>query len=513
MKKRGAFIGLFLLVIGIGAGFRLTRLDLRPMHHDEANQAVKFGDLLEQGAYRYDPTEHHGPTLYYATLPLAWLRGKATLASLDEVTLRLVPAVFGLAGLGLFLGLRRGLPDTAVVLSAVLAGVSPAMVFFSRFYIQEMLFVCFFVGVMAAVWRYALRPSWAWAAAAGFFCGLMWATKESCILVFAALILGLALSGIGKRPFFPFRPRWGHVAVFLAAGAGVAVLLFSSFFQNPGGIPDAFRAYGTYLERAGQPGLHAHPWFYYLKMLAFSRYGPGPVWSEALVLILALVGFGAALRPGKKEASSLLFARFVAITTLILTVLYSAVPYKTPWNLLPFYAGMILMAGLGAEALITISNRRAARVLVAVVLSGGIVHLSVESYRASFRDYANPKNPYVYAQTVPDFLNLVERVQHVASVHPEKSEILIKVITHPDEAWPLPWYLRRFGRVGYWTDAKAAGNLSDVPLLITSVDIASRLEALLELSHVREHYGLRPEVLLVLHIRKDLWERFLEHGH
>jgi hypothetical protein len=46
------------------------------MHHDEANQAVRFGILLETGEYRYDRHDHHGPTLYYLTLPFAWARGQ-----------------------------------------------------------------------------------------------------------------------------------------------------------------------------------------------------------------------------------------------------------------------------------------------------------------------------------------------------------------------------------------------------------------------------------------------------
>ena len=53
----------------LGLAFRLAWLDLRPMHHDEANQAVRFGQLLETGEYRYDRNDHHGPTLYYLTLP------------------------------------------------------------------------------------------------------------------------------------------------------------------------------------------------------------------------------------------------------------------------------------------------------------------------------------------------------------------------------------------------------------------------------------------------------------
>jgi predicted membrane-bound mannosyltransferase len=66
------------------------------MHHDEANQAYKFGELLEQGEYRYDPAEHHGPTLYYFSLPFAWLIGQKTYAELNEITLRLVTVFFGL---------------------------------------------------------------------------------------------------------------------------------------------------------------------------------------------------------------------------------------------------------------------------------------------------------------------------------------------------------------------------------------------------------------------------------
>ena len=38
----------------------------RTFHPDEANQAFTTGRLLETGVYRYDPKDHHGPTLYYA---------------------------------------------------------------------------------------------------------------------------------------------------------------------------------------------------------------------------------------------------------------------------------------------------------------------------------------------------------------------------------------------------------------------------------------------------------------
>ena len=63
MKKLLAPI--FLLILVASIGLRLPQLTKRPMHHDEANQAARFGILLETGKYQYDPEDHHGPTLYY----------------------------------------------------------------------------------------------------------------------------------------------------------------------------------------------------------------------------------------------------------------------------------------------------------------------------------------------------------------------------------------------------------------------------------------------------------------
>ena len=80
MTKK-AFRGLFLCAVLGALAFRVVRLDLRPMHADEANQAVKFGDLLERGQYRFDPQDHHGPTLYYLTLPAAWAAREKALAN------------------------------------------------------------------------------------------------------------------------------------------------------------------------------------------------------------------------------------------------------------------------------------------------------------------------------------------------------------------------------------------------------------------------------------------------
>jgi len=87
---------------------------------------------------------------------------------------------------------------------------------------------------------------------------------------------------------------------------------------------------------------------------------------------------------------------------------------------------------------------------------------------------------------------------------------LVKVVAGPYETWPLPWSLRRFGRVGYWPDAASAGDLGRPAVVIASREAAAKLGPRLEPDYQPELYGLRPEVFLTLFIKNDLWKSFLE---
>jgi len=106
---------LLFTLFAAAAGLRLQRLSLRPMHTDEAVHAVKFGEYLESGQYRYDPEEYHGPTLYVFSLIPARILGITKYESLTEGVLRIVPVFFGLGLLLLLLPLRRGIGWTALI--------------------------------------------------------------------------------------------------------------------------------------------------------------------------------------------------------------------------------------------------------------------------------------------------------------------------------------------------------------------------------------------------------------
>jgi uncharacterized protein (TIGR03663 family) len=518
-----AFRGLFLIALAGALAIRFVRLDVRPMHHDEANQAVKFGALLERGEYRFDPQDHHGPTLYYLTLPAARAAGARTLAGLDETTLRAVPALFGAGLLLIFLLLAGGISREAALAAAALAAVSPALTYYSRFYIQETLLVFFLAALIGAGWRYARTRSAGWAVAAGITAGLTAATKETGFVLFAGLagafgivvLLERAVSRHGRvvadgeawvwRDHRVKMPAVFHIALFLAAAAAVAVLFYSSFFRHPGGLADAVRAIGVSLARAGEPGVHAQPWSYYLQLLAWNRSASGPVWSESYLLFLAAAGAIAAFGREAGHDASPRFARFILFFTLITAAAFSLVPYKTPWNVLPFYLGLVLLAGNGVALLLKIGRSKVVKIVVLALLLPGFVNLAVQAYRADFVDHSSPANPYAYAPTSPDLLRLVAAVDRTAAASPSKKDIFIKVVAPPDETWPLPWYLRAYGRVGYWTSPAAAlafAGPGEPAVIITSAGFAEEIGAALGGAYEQAFYGLRPEVPLCLFTKR-----------
>ncbi|MGB4703924.1 MAG: flippase activity-associated protein Agl23 [Candidatus Saccharicenans sp.] len=521
MKKK-TFAYLLILVLVVGLAVRLYRLDLRPMHHDEANQACKFGQLLEKGEYRYDPSDHHGPTVYYFSLPFAWLSDQTAYAGLTEKTLRGVTVFFGLLIIFLLLAVGNNLKSSEKFWAAALMALSPALVYYSRFYIQETLFVFFSLASVILLWRFVLRPDFGQAVWLGLAAGLLFATKETWLIVLGAAAASLILLRLpgwlknsgrrgekGEKKLksdlaavkSAFLPSLLAVAVFLA----VSFLFYSSFFKHPEGFLDAFRALSGYLEKAAEPGWHRHGFWYYFSLLIYRRAeAGGPIFSEIPVLALAL--FGAILsfiRLSRKPHEN--FRAYLTLFALSTALIYSAIPYKTPWNMLVFLAAFLLLAGLGFSHLLSLLKFRQAKVILAGAL---VIWSGWQMYLVNIYFHSYPANPYVYAQTSPDFMRLVSRVEELASVSKDGTEMLIKVIAPAEETWPLPWYLRKFDRVGYWTSSEQVEALEPAECAILSAGEArKRSEAELD-SYVLQYYSLRQDVLMVLAIREDLWENY-----
>ena len=487
---------------------RGARLDVRPMHHDEANQAIKFGSLLERGEYHYDFRDHHGPTLYYLTLPSAWFSGRHTLASLDEVTLRRVPVAFGVATILLLPLLSAGIGRTATVVAAILMAASPAMVFYSRMFIQESLFACFTLAFVIAVGRIATDGGRAWWVLAGIAAGFAMATKETSVIVLPAAITSCTIAwwSLGsERPqnAMTSRPWRVPLVTGVAAAAAVAVAFYSSFFTAPASILEPFRGTSTYVARGIDPTSHAHPWNYYFRLLTYTSSG-GTRWSEGLVIALALVGAATAWRrPSRSDPGKTFWARYLACDAVMAAAIFSAIPYKTPWNVLPFYVVTFAVAGIGFAALVETTRSRAFRSVLGATLILASFNLGWQAWRAAVTYSADPRNPYVYAQTVPDAVRMATRILSLIALLADGTRMQVSVIASPDEQWPLPWYLRTLPNVGYWS---VAGDplAMQAPVIVSSMENAPAVEAALGDRYESEFFGLRPDVLLNLYVERGL---------
>ena len=94
LRSKYTFYFLLILIMGLGLWLRLRNIDQRPMHGDEANQAYRFEMLFESGDFKYEPKDFHGPTLYYLTLPSAWLSGLDKYENSTKSTYRGVTVFF-----------------------------------------------------------------------------------------------------------------------------------------------------------------------------------------------------------------------------------------------------------------------------------------------------------------------------------------------------------------------------------------------------------------------------------
>ncbi len=515
---------LFAIIVLAGVLLRVPQLDLRPMHVDEAVHAIKFGDLLERHAYRYDPVEYHGPTLNYFSLIPARLASESTLSQVHEATLRIVPVFFGL--LLIFLPLL--IDDTVspfVLAAAFLTAVSPAMVFYSRYYIQEVLLVCFTFGAIVFAIRYLKKRQIRWAVLTGLCLGLMHATKETSIIAVGAM--GAAALGVmlmrpqaerGQR-----RVPLIHVLIALLSAAVTSVVFFSSFLTNWQGVADSVATYGTYFGRASNNPVHNHPWSYYVSMLLFSQVGGGPVWSEAAILALAIVGLVfVLLRWDSSAGLDRSVGRFFALYAVLMMIVYSVIPYKTPWSMLGFLHALIILGALGFAQLWLLLRGRPARVLLAGVLVLAGVHLAWQASLANFKYYDDPANPYVYAQAVDDVVTAANIIKSVVHSAPDGEKTPIQVVCPGDDYWPLPWYLRSFPNVGWWSSV--AQDFVPTPIILASPEVENALltklyeapppgERSLYVALFATRMDLRPGKEIRGYVRYDIWNRYQEDLH
>jgi predicted membrane-bound mannosyltransferase len=260
-----------------------------------------------------------------------------------------------------------------------------------------------------------------------------------------------------------------HLLLMLGSAAVICILFYSSFFQNFQGVPDAFISYKEYFLSASGKEIHHHPWYYYLGLLVYFKNGSFPFWSEGFTLILAIIGIFLLIRKHTSAFGDTNILRFISIYTISLIVFFSLIPYKTPWNLLGFLPGLVILSAFAILELSRICPKKYIRYIYYGLIMVGLTHLLWESVILNFKYYSSQANPYVYAHPGNDVFYIQEQIDQIIKTHPEGNNIHIQVIAPGDDYWPLPWYFRSFHRIGWWNhvpmDEPAA------PVIIVAADL------------------------------------------
>ena len=463
------FIVLALLALAV----RLPQLGERPMHTDESINAYITGQLLAGEKYHYDPQDRHGPALTELALPLVRLQGAINFAGLTEAQLRLTPVIAGVAMILLFGAAVDMFGFIPCLIAALLFACAPLPVYYNRYFIHESLFVTGTFGLILSGWRALKLNSILSAALAGFCAAFMFACKETVVIHFFALGLAAVISWrFGAQKRLPSPRTWLAAALtFVIAG----ILLFTWGGQNWTALADLVHAVPNVAARAKGEG-HAKPFWYYGALLAGG-------WSGAAIVLLAGLGlFRVAV-----SSRRIFLTVYGGITVLI----YSAIPYKTPWLALNFWLPLALLAGVAVEWIWFALPKFSARTGILAGLAGMGILIAHDTRQWVFLQPADEKNPYAYAHTGEDLPRLPGRLEELAQKNQIKNP---RVAVVAADAWPLPWYLRKFSQVGFWQPGQDPG---PADYLITGTDVPDALAERLK-TFRPEFFGWRPNVLLIL---------------
>jgi uncharacterized protein (TIGR03663 family) len=470
-------------ILILSALIRLWALDIKPPHFDEGINGWFVDQMRSAGFYRYDPENYHGPLYFYILFVFLSLLGRNLWA------LRLPAVLASIASVWMALRFDRFLGRGAAVIGALALAVSPAAIFYGRYAIHESWMVLSLMitawGILA-VWREGTKRGLI-AASLGFT--LMLLLKETAMIHIGCFLIAGGVLAAWQIPF-PSRPavsmaspRWRPVDLFWCAALSLLAILFfySGTFLNVSGVPDFFRAYAKWFQTGMGEGGH-------LK----SEYQLGPLNCYWLSLMgryewPSLLGLLYAVRLAWPAPA---VTRYLAIYGIGALSAYSLVPYKTPWCIISMLWPFALLFGAalaeGWERTVTKPLRRTILITLGIVLLGGSFAAAV---RLNFRHCTDPKEPYVYVQTMPEIAVVTDPLLAMARRSPLNLTMPGQILL--ESYYPLPWILGEFSSIGYYAKDDRVPLLLDGDFIVALSSQQEMVEGRIRDTYLRRRFHLR----------------------
>lgn len=421
-------VGFVFILLSILTRFYL--LTEKPLHFDEGINGWFSMKMTEIGFYKYDPENYHGPLYFYL---LHWAEG---IFGVSLVTLRLIPALFDMTAISLFVIAGLTIQITYLWLAAILL-LSPAFIFFSRSGIHEIPFVFFQLLFAFGFTEWIKRPSQKVMLffVMGFW-GMILLKETFSISLLSFFAAALFMGPTFWRKYFswsvvrPYIDRSFFRFTFLLFV--FFVFFFTGFLKNPGGFFDFFRAFMPWLKTGAEGSGHEKEFLYWIKVL----------WeAEPLVLLcLVLAVFGV-------MQSSSQIIRFWSAYGIVQFLFYSLIPYKTVWCVASIIWPLYWVCSCYLQEL------NGWKKILLLALSSICVIIGLHSlWRSSYQQPIDLEHPYVYVNSTYLAKDIQNYIQEQIALHPNLASIPIQM--GMSEQWPWPWVLRSFNQVSYMPCAK-----------------------------------------------------------
>lgn len=439
---------MFGLVLWILLALRFYDIGIKAAHHDETINAWFTQQVWAQGgAPPYDPANYHGPLLFwlYQVFEMLGFRGIEAMRVLTT----------GFSVLSIW-WLVRWLKTRFQMSGWALLGLmlSPAFLFFSRSAIHESGLV-FFILVATTGWidYWILKKNSGWLV---FVWGLLGALlmKETFVfpLAFAA---PFAIWMWVKEPEerLRFKKVVGQSSVHLGVCLMLWFLFFSQFGRYPANAANFVKAFLPWTKTGVHGSGHEKPALYFLEMIFKYEF--------ATVGVFLLAVWGTVAHKG--------WVRWLSLWSLAQALVYSVIPYKTPWCLIS------IQIPLWVAGVMVIRDLR--RGAIKWTVSMGLFVLALlqvpEFYRLNFQTPPDP-HPYVYVQTKPLSRVFVLGLKDQLQNNPEALEA--RVLWGAWEAWPFPSWLSEFPKQASfaWTPEK---DLESYDLVMVDTKYSGDFEA------------------------------------
>jgi uncharacterized protein (TIGR03663 family) len=415
------------VLVALALALRLYDLGDRPFHHDESQDAYFSWILFKNGDYTYQPILH-GPLRFYLTASMFSLFGDS------DFTARLAPALMGTSMVAMPYFLRRQLGRVAAFAAAVLLAIGPSYLYFSRFAREDIYFAAISFALLVVVFRLLDDPRRWHPALIGALIALGFATKETMYIAgfvaftfFAILLVREGRGGPTRAALR--RVGWEAWVWALAAFAATFTLMFTVFLTNPSGLWDGL--YESIAYWIGQHGVGRggeKPYFYVAVLV-------GEEWP---VLLLGGIGAVVAFRQPTVLRAFLVWAFALSLA------IYSWAGEKFAWLVLHPLLPLVLLAGIGVQALWEARGTRLGRAALAVAAVAAL-YVPLASWYVNVQHRANPRELLVSTQSSEEVARVADKVVGMAKAKPKLS---VTVDSSDGATFPYAWYFRHLN-VGY----------------------------------------------------------------